>query len=43
MTDLGDREIVHEWMENRKYSPEDLLVVVRNNTWRQRRQLENCH
>jgi hypothetical protein len=32
-TDLGDRETVQEWMENKKYSPEDLLIVARNNKW----------
>jgi hypothetical protein len=38
MTDQGDREIVQEWMENKKYSGEELLAVVRNNTWRQMKQ-----
>jgi hypothetical protein len=38
MTDQGGREIVQEWMENNKYSRENLLAVVRNNKWRQRKQ-----
>jgi hypothetical protein len=37
IVDLGDREIVQEWMENKKYSLEGLLAVVRNNKWRQRK------
>jgi hypothetical protein len=38
MTDLSEREIVQEWMENKTYSLEDLLSVVRNNKCRQRKQ-----
>jgi hypothetical protein len=38
MTVLGDREIMQEWMENKKYSQEDLLAAVRNDKWRQRTQ-----
>jgi hypothetical protein len=38
MIDQGDMEIVQKWMENKKYSREDLLAVVRNNTSRQRKQ-----
>jgi hypothetical protein len=33
MTVQGDKEIVQEWMENKKYSREDILAVVRNNKW----------
>jgi hypothetical protein len=33
MTDLSEREMVQEWMENKRYSREDLLEVVRNNKW----------
>jgi hypothetical protein len=38
MKDLGDREIVQEWTENKKYSRKELLTVVGNNKWRQRKQ-----
>jgi hypothetical protein len=38
MTDQGDREIVQEWMENNKYSREDILAVARNNKWRKMKQ-----
>jgi hypothetical protein len=30
----GDKDIVQEWIENKKYSIEDILAVVRNNKWR---------
>jgi ketol-acid reductoisomerase len=38
MTDLSEREMVHKWMENQKYSREEILAVVRNNKWRQIKQ-----
>jgi hypothetical protein len=38
MTDLTEREIVQEWMENKKYSREEILAVVRNNRWRKIKQ-----
>jgi hypothetical protein len=34
MTDPSEREMVQEWMENKKYSREEILAVVRNNKWR---------
>jgi hypothetical protein len=33
MTDLSEREMVQDWMENKTYSQEELLVVVRNKQW----------
>jgi hypothetical protein len=38
MTDLSERELMQKWMESKIYSREDLLAVVRNNKWRQRKQ-----
>jgi hypothetical protein len=38
MTDLSEREMVQEWMENNKYSQEEILAVVRNNRWRKIKQ-----
>jgi hypothetical protein len=38
MTDLSEREMVQEWMENKKYSREKMLAVVRNNKWRKIKQ-----
>jgi hypothetical protein len=38
MTDLSEREMVQEWMENKKYSREEILAVVRNNKWRKIKQ-----
>jgi hypothetical protein len=32
--DLSEREMVQEWMENKKYSREEILAAVRNNKWR---------
>jgi hypothetical protein len=34
MTVQGDKDILQEWMENKKYSREEILAVVRNNKWR---------
>jgi hypothetical protein len=34
MTDLTEREMVQEWMENKKYSRDESIAVVRNNRWR---------
>jgi hypothetical protein len=33
MTDLSEREMVQEWMENKKYSRDEILAVVRKNKW----------
>jgi hypothetical protein len=38
MTDLSEREMVQEWMENKKYSREKILAVVRNNKGRKIKQ-----
>jgi hypothetical protein len=38
MTDLSEREMVQEWMENKEYSREEILAVVRNNKWRKIKQ-----
>jgi hypothetical protein len=38
MTDLSEREMVQEWMENKKYSREEVIAVVRNNKWRKIKQ-----
>jgi hypothetical protein len=38
MTVQGDKNIVQEWMENKKYSREDILPVMRNNRWRKMKQ-----
>jgi hypothetical protein len=38
MTYLGDRGMVQEWLENKRYSRGELLTAVRNNKWRQRKQ-----
>jgi hypothetical protein len=38
MTDMSEREMVQEWMENKKYSREEILAVVRNNKWRKIKQ-----
>jgi hypothetical protein len=38
MTDTSEREMVQEWMENKKYSREEILAVVRNNKWRKIKQ-----
>jgi hypothetical protein len=38
ITVQGDKDIVQEWMENKKYSREDILAVVRNNEWRKMKQ-----
>jgi hypothetical protein len=38
MTDLSEREMLQEWMEDKRYSREDLLAVMRNNKWIQRKQ-----
>jgi hypothetical protein len=38
MTVQGDKDIVQEWTENKKYSQEDILAVVRNNKWRKLKQ-----
>jgi hypothetical protein len=38
MTDPGDRGIVQELLKNKRYSREELVTAVRNNTWRQRKQ-----
>jgi hypothetical protein len=38
MTDPSEREMVQEWMENKKYSREEILAVVRNNKWRKIKQ-----
>jgi hypothetical protein len=38
MTVQDDKNIVQEWMENKKYSREDILAVVRNNKWRKMKQ-----
>jgi hypothetical protein len=38
MTDLSKREMVQEWMENKKYSREEILAVVTNNKWRKIKQ-----
>jgi hypothetical protein len=34
MTDLTERRVVQEWMENKKYSQDEVIAVVRNNRWR---------
>jgi hypothetical protein len=31
MTDLGDRGMVQKWLENKRYSQEELLTEARNN------------
>jgi hypothetical protein len=38
MTDLSEREMVQEWMENKKYSRDEILAVARNNRWRKIKQ-----
>jgi hypothetical protein len=38
MTVQGDKDIVQEWMENKKYSREEILEVVRNYKWRKIKQ-----
>jgi hypothetical protein len=38
MTDLSEREMVQEWMENKKYSREEIFAVVRNKKWRKIKQ-----
>jgi hypothetical protein len=38
MTVQGEKDIVQEWMENKTYSREDILEVVRNNKWRKIKQ-----
>jgi hypothetical protein len=38
LTDPGDRGMVQEWLENKIYYREELLMVVGNNKWRQRKQ-----
>jgi hypothetical protein len=38
MRDLSEREIVQEWMENKQYSREEIIAVVRNNKWRKIKQ-----
>jgi hypothetical protein len=38
MTDLSEREMVQEWMENKKYSREEIFALVRNNKWRKIKQ-----
>jgi hypothetical protein len=38
MTDLSEREIVQEWMENNKYLREEILAVERNKRWRKIKQ-----
>jgi hypothetical protein len=38
MTALSEREMVLEWMENKTYSQEEILAVVRNNKWRKIKQ-----
>jgi hypothetical protein len=38
MTVQCEKDIVHEWMENKKYSREEILSVVRNNKWRKIKQ-----
>jgi hypothetical protein len=38
MIDLSEREMVQEWMENKKYSRKEILAVVRNNKWRKIKQ-----
>jgi hypothetical protein len=38
MTDPGDRGMVQEWLENKRYSRKELLTVARNNKWRKRKQ-----
>jgi hypothetical protein len=38
MTDLSERDLVQEWMENKKYSREGILAVGRNNKWRKIKQ-----
>jgi hypothetical protein len=38
MTDLSEREMVQEWMENKKKSREEIIAVVRNNKWRKIKQ-----
>jgi hypothetical protein len=37
-SDLREREMVQEWMKNKKYSREEILAVVRNNKWRKIKQ-----
>jgi hypothetical protein len=38
MTDPDDKGMVMEWLENKRYSREELLAVVRNKKWRQQKQ-----
>jgi hypothetical protein len=38
MTYLTEREMVQEWMENKKYSRDEILAVVRINRWRKIKQ-----
>jgi hypothetical protein len=42
MTVLSERKMVQEWMENKKYSREEILAVVRNTKWRKIKQYTGC-